>query len=130
MTYKTKQRDEILKVIQEFKGDFLVKDLYVAMQEKIGLSTIYRMVDKLVGEGLLRKSIGLDGLTYYQYLESCSEENHFYLKCRNCGEVKHVDCNCIVEFVQHACMEHGYVLDTQNIVFLGLCYKCQKESLL
>ena len=59
MTYKTKQRDEILKVIQEFKGDFLVKDLYVAMQEKIGLSTIYRMVDKLVGEGLLRKSIGL-----------------------------------------------------------------------
>ena len=47
MTYKTKQREDILKAIQEQKGEFLVKDLYIALEERIGLTTIYRMVDKL-----------------------------------------------------------------------------------
>ena len=57
MTYKTKQREDILKAIQEQKGEFLVKDLYIALEERIGLTTIYRMVDKLVLDGILRKSI-------------------------------------------------------------------------
>lgn len=128
VTYKTKQREDILKAIQEQKGEFLVKDLYIALEERIGLTTIYRMVDKLVLEGILRKSIRMDNVTTYQYLENCEEKNHFYLKCRDCGEVKHVDCDCICQFVNHACLEHDFELDTQNVVFMGLCHSCQRKE--
>ena len=37
VTYKTKQREDILKAIQEQKGEFLVKDLYIALVGIVGI---------------------------------------------------------------------------------------------
>jgi Fe2+ or Zn2+ uptake regulation protein len=79
MTYNTKQKDLILNVIKKEKKEFTIKDIYSKL-DGIGLTTIYRLVDKLVEDKVLNKSISKDNITYYQYLEKCEHENHFYLK--------------------------------------------------
>lgn len=127
MTYKTRQKDEILEFIRNQKGDFLVKDIYAFFHERIGLSTIYRMVDRLVLEGVLKKSINKNNVTSYQYLEECEEKNHFYLKCRCCGKMIHVDCDCICDFIDHISLKHQFMIDTNNIVLFGYCFKCQRR---
>ena len=69
MSYNTKQKDIILELIKKYHHEFTVKDIYESIKESVGLTTIYRLVDKLVDEGRISKTIGKDNQTYYQYLE-------------------------------------------------------------
>ena len=107
--YKTKQKEMIIDTIKGYTS-FTVKDIYNKLNKEIGLTTIYRLVDKLVNDGLLMKTIGKDNVTYYQYLEECNEENHFFLKCEKCGELEHVDCDCIESLSNHISKEHEFNL--------------------
>ena len=65
--YNTKQRDIILNVIKQQHKEFKIKDIYNQLNGKTGLTTIYRLVDKLVEENKLSKYIGKNNITYYQY---------------------------------------------------------------
>ena len=122
--YKTKQKDIILDVIKNQKHEFTIKDIYKSIKDKVGLTTIYRLVDKLVEEGKLNKTISSDNVTYYQYLEECKEENHFYLKCDRCGNLIHVDCDCIEELTSHIYNDHKFIPNKDHIIINGLCNKC------
>ena len=125
--YKTKQKSLILDIIKKQKGEFKVQDIYLALNKKVGLTTIYRLIDKLYGEGLLNKTISKDNIAYYQYLEECSCENHFYLKCEKCGNLIHVDCDCIGGLLDHILEEHKFKANREHIIINGLCSLCRKR---
>ena len=126
MSYNTKQKDIILDLIKKNHHEFTVKDIYEDIKDSVGLTTIYRLVDKLVDEGRISKTIGKDNQTYYQYLEECDHENHFYLKCDNCGTMTHIDCDCIGDLSKHISKEHKFKLNESNIIINGICSKCNK----
>lgn len=123
-SYKTKQKDIILDIIKEQKHEFTIKDIYEPIKDKVGLTTIYRLVDKLVDDKKLNKTISNDNITYYQYLEECDEENHFYLKCDKCGTLIHIDCDCIEELNNHIFRNHKFKPNKDHIIIDGLCNKC------
>ena len=122
-SYNTKQKDLILNVLKKKKKEFTVKDIYNELDNKVGLTTIYRLVDKLVLENRINKSIK-NNIVYYQYLEDCNEENHFYLKCDKCGSLVHVDCDCIIELSNHIFKEHNFKPNREKIIISGLCSNC------
>lgn len=123
-SYKTQQKDIILGIIKKQKHEFTIKDIYESIKEEVGLTTIYRSVDKLVEEGRLNKTISSDNTTYYQYLEECNEENHFYLKCDKCGNLIHVDCDCIEELTNHILKNHKFKPNKSHIIIEGICNNC------
>lgn len=127
-SYNTKQKNLILKVIKSQKQEFTIKDIYDEISEEVGLTTIYRFVDKLIDDNLLNKSISKDNTTYYQYLKECDEENHFYLKCDKCGELIHVDCDCIVDLTNHIFKKHRFRPNKEHIIINGICDKCIKKG--
>lgn len=126
-SYKTKQKDLILNEIKNQKSEFKAQDIYEYLNKEVGLTTIYRLIDKLVKEGLLNKTIGDDNIAYYQYLEKCEHENHFYLKCEKCGNIIHVDCDCITELMSHIAREHKFKTNSEHIIINGICEKCGRE---
>ena len=126
--YHTKQKDRIFNVICNYNHIFTIKDIYHALNEKTGLTTIYRFVESLVKDGRLSKFIGEDNFTYYQYLEECDEENHFFLKCEICGEIIHIDCDCIKDLALHINKNHKFTLDQKNIIINGICEKCKNKK--
>lgn len=128
MSYNTKQKDIILDIIKKEKKEFTVKDIYEKVKEKSGLTTIYRLIDKLVREGRLSKNISKDNITYYQYLEECNHENHFYLKCEDCGNMTHVDCDCIEGLTKHIYKEHKFKPSHDHIIINGICNECSKKG--
>ena len=127
MSYNTKQKDKILSVIKNIKNEFTIKDIYEKLEGQIGLTTIYRYIDKLVNDGIVNKTISDDNVTYYQYLEKCDHDNHFYLKCEICKDMKHIDCDCINELYNHIKDEHSFKLNKEKIIINGICKKCLKE---
>ena len=123
-SYNTKQKDLILEAIKNRNSEFSAKDIYNDLDNKIGLTTIYRYIDKLVNDEVLNKTIGGDNTTYYQYLEECSCHNHFYLKCTDCGKLIHVDCDCIEELTNHITKKHKFKPNKDHIIINGICKEC------
>ncbi len=126
MTYNTKQKDSILNAIKKQKKEFAIRDIYNELNGNIGLTTIYRLIDKLEKEGIVKKITHQEDSFYYQYLEECNEENHFYLKCEKCGNLIHIDCDCIKELYEHISLKHNFQFNKENIIINGLCSKCSK----
>lgn len=126
-SYSTKQKDIILNMIKKIKHEFTIKELYNELNKTVGLTTIYRVVDKLVLDGLVSKSIKNNNTTTYQYLEKCVEDNHFYLKCDRCGNIIHVDCDCIKDLSSHILKHHQFIINNEQIIITGVCQNCVKK---
>lgn len=124
--YNTKQKDIILNIIKKYNKDFTVKDIYLEVKDTTSITTIYRLVDKLTKDGLLNKMIGKDNNTYYQYIERCSCNHHFYLKCNNCGILTHVECDFIDKLTDHIINHHKFIPNSRHIIINGICEKCKE----
>lgn len=131
--YNTKQRENLL--------DFLMrnKDRHTNVQEislflagegsPVGTATIYRQLDRLVEQGIVRKYV-LDGKTgaCYQYIENNSCHEHFHLKCVSCGRLIHIDCDYLTGINRHIAERHGFTVDPSQTVFYGKCSECGKAA--
>ena len=122
--YETKQKDIIINCIKNHE-EFTINEIYEELKGKVGLTTIYRKIDSLVEDNKVKKYIGKDNITYYQYLCECDKDNHFYLKCDKCGNLEHVDCDCINELSEHINKNHEFEINKQNIVINGVCKNCK-----
>lgn len=127
MVYNTKQKDLVLKEIKNHK-EFTINEIHERLKDEVGLTTIYRKIDELIKDGKVSKYIGKDNLAHYQYLEQCNLDNHFYLRCEECGNIEHVDCDCINALSEHITGKHNFSLDKNNIVINGLCNKCKDKK--
>lgn len=132
--YNTKQRDLILRTIEELgENHFTAADLTGLLAKKgliVGQATVYRMIDRLEESGELRKYI-IDGTTAACYQntnftkkEKCSE--HFHMKCEMCGILIHVECAELNRISSHIKENHGFILDSSKTVFYGICKDCIK----
>lgn len=127
-SYNTKQKNEILSIIKKKKHEFTVQDILNDKDCTVGLTTIYRFINKMVLDGNISKSIGNDNVMYYQLLDECNKENHFYLKCESCGEMIHIDCDCINVLKDHISKEHDFSLSSNHIVVNGVCSSCKNRG--
>ena len=122
--YNTKQKEIITAIIKKQNKEFTINDIYKELKGQVGLTTIYREVNSLINEGFLSKSITNRNKTSYQYLEKCHETNHFYLKCISCGNLIHIDCDCISKLANHIFLKHQFKLTKERIIINGKCPKC------
>lgn len=121
--YMTKQKKILLDTILENNCEFRIKDL----EEKtsVGLTTIYRFIEENEKLGMIKRMV-LNGEVVYEYLEKCESDNHFYLKCLNCGKMIHIDCDCIDELRNHIENTHHFNMNMDSIMIPGFCDQCRK----
>lgn len=88
MTYMTRQQRAVLDCIRQAQGGCNATELCEALHqegESIGLTTVYRQLERLEQQGLLHKIVTDEGARY-QY---CDAHQHggdcFLLKCENAG---------------------------------------------
>lgn len=133
VNYNTKQKSAIMSCVKTM-GDkhFTIDSLCEKMQkggEMIGRTTVYRFVEKLSAEGVLRKYNALSGESVcYQYVgENNSCHEHFHLKCEKCGKLFHMDCREMSELVEHIKSHHGFYLNPLKTVIYGVCEVCSTK---
>lgn len=128
--YKTKQGEILLHFLQENAAShFTASEIEMKLKnsgEKLGKATVYRRLDRLVEEGLVRRFVADDAKSCcYQYAgdEHCKE--HFHLKCYKCGELLHVECDYLDKMQAHIFEHHGFTVDREKITLCGVCEKCR-----
>lgn len=126
--YHTRQETAIRAAVEQKRGvHFTAEELAEALKTSgIGLSTIYRHLDRMTREGLLRRYSAVEGESAcYQQAEDCGE--HFHLKCARCGKLEHLECEHLEEISRHVAEEHGFRIDPSRTVFFGLCEECAEK---
>lgn len=131
--YKTKQREVILKVLtNNAERHLTAEDIVFELRENgdvVGKTTVYRYLDKLVSEGLVRKYSFEEGTSAcYQYSGGnveCAE--HFHLKCVVCNQLFHVECDYLNELADHVFQHHRFKIDNSKTVLYGVCEECSQK---
>ncbi len=131
--YKTKQRDLILSYFLEHKTQHTtaddILDYFRRAQNPIGKSTVYRYLNILVNQGIVKKySIEEGDCACYQYCEECRNYNNiFHLKCSKCGKVIHIECNTLVKLNDDIFKRFNFKVDSSKTILYGLCENCSEK---
>ena len=122
----TRQRRLILDAVNSTTGHPTADMVYRMLQERgtgIGLATVYRNLNYLAEEGVIRKvttphsSDHFDGDT----------RPHYHAVCQSCGEVADVFLESEGALIRRAEEACGYQLRSHEVIFYGLCKKCRDK---
>ena len=132
--YKTKQRAELTAYLMSMAGKHVtVADISEHFEKKsrpIGVTTIYRQLDKMVEEGLVNKYV-IDGNSSacYEFIDNDHHhEGHiscYHLKCEKCGKLIHLHCEEIEGLMGHIEKNHSFSIDPKRTIFYGVCEDCK-----
>lgn len=127
MTYNTEKRTAVINFLKS-KHDvgFSIDEIATALSpDGSAKSTYYRLVSKLVGEGVIRKiTDDKTRHTTYQYLccDGCAE--HLHLKCKDCGRLIHLDSETSHLVEERIMGAGGFSIDEGALIF-GRCNDCK-----
>ena len=130
--YKTKQRVAILDFIESNKDrEVTANDILVYLNKndlKASQTTIYRYLDNLVKEGIIKKNYSEEkSSSCYQYVgKRCKE--HYHLKCNNCGEIIHLDSEIFYYIEKKIIDRYGFKIDNIKTILYGTCNKCNMNN--
>lgn len=82
----SKQRELILKVLSENvvhpTADFVYEIIKKEMPN-ISLATVYRNLNQLAANGMIKKAEGLDGSVHFD----CNTHPHYHFICNRCNKI-------------------------------------------
>ena len=134
ISYKTKQKEELLSYLETIPGVHFtaadISDHFRAQGKSIGITTIYRQLDRLVEEGQVSKYyIDESSSACFEYIDpegNCCQNSCFHCKCEKCGKLIHMECREIELLQSHFMEHHGFRIDPTRTVFYGVCSDCMK----
>ena len=131
MAYMTRQQQAVLKCIESCPGGrATAMDLMQMLRQEgqtVGLSTVYRQLEKLVAQGKVHKLLTEEGACY-QYFDKTVHRDCFLLQCEGCGAIFHMDCSHLGELYGHLLESHGFAINPRRTMFYGLCGKCREAE--
>ncbi len=130
-TYSTKQQELLISYLSSLDGRhvsaFDIADYFKNKGERIGITTIYRHLDRLITAGRVRKYVAEAGkAACFLYIpdDDCFRDEHFHLRCSSCGELIHLECSYTAGLTGHVLEAHGFMIEPTQTVFYGKCKSC------
>jgi len=128
--YNTKQGQTVCSFLVTSGGRQVAADEIAeyadASGTHIAYATIYRHLDRLVQQGVVRKLVmnGVDR-AYYQYVGE-NNIDCLQMKCNVCGKLISLNCTEANEFENHILDSHNFKIDPSKTVFYGRCGGCKE----
>lgn len=132
-TYQTQQRKIILSFLasahdRQFTIDEMIEGLN-REGHNVAQSSVYRLMKKLVEEGVVRRHSKEDSRQYvYQIIESEECHSHLHLQCTECGKLVHLSHEATKEARQWMQGATGFELDQEKTYLYGKCKECKKQT--
>ena len=125
--YNTFQKQYLYNIIKKQKDKQFTVDEIIKLipDNKLGRSTVYRLLNTLVKDGVVRRYTEDGSRCFlYQFAENKECDSHFHLKCVNCGKVIHLKEKLSDSVSTEIMSEYNFRIDEKKTVFLGQCEKC------
>ncbi len=129
-TRNTKQKKMIIEFLRNNPNIHLsIQDIKNGINDDIGLTTIYRIINQLVetGEIIKQPLENTQGFCYQfnEKTDKCSEEHHYHLICEECNKLEHYENKEISKINKDIEKDLNFKVNGQRIVFFGKCKECE-----
>lgn len=125
----TEQKEILIKYLEDHKNQHLtVQQIASDLQNKLGITTIYRIINSLIEKGTVTK-IPFENKQGYCYRYNSFQDNcneHYHLICEKCNKLYHFHSDEVKKINQEAINKEDFEIDTDRIIFYGICKDCKK----
>ena len=97
----------------------------IKSKNKVGLSTVYRTLQKLADAQEIDFLRRADGEGIYKL---CASEHHHHLLCAHCGTSIEFQSNKFEDLVKSIAKENGFAIVGHDVEIVGYCMGCQKKK--
>ncbi|MCL2129902.1 MAG: transcriptional repressor [Treponema sp.] len=126
MERSTVQRQIILAALQKMNTHPAIEEVYTEIKKEhpaISKTTVYRNLRQLAKEGIIRQVSLPDGLERYDRLTA----QHYHFKCLECDGIYDVEIEYLKGIDGKIKEKYGFKVDRHDVVFTGVCLKCNKK---
>jgi Fur family ferric uptake transcriptional regulator len=120
---KTKSVKAILNVFEEKESAVSSISLIKRFENEMNKTTVYRILDRLVDEGLLHTFKGNDGISLFakadQHSAPQQSDLHPHFQCEKCGETKCVPLEIEVPKLPN------FHINSAELLLTGICENCK-----
>jgi Fur family ferric uptake transcriptional regulator len=134
----TQGREAILNVLAATKDHLSAEDIYIkacTAYPAIGLTSVYRTLEVLVGTGMVYKFDFGDGRARYEIAEGCrGEAHHHHLVCTSCGRIidyaDFIDEELVLlkKTAAGLAKKYDFTIINHLMQFYGFCHKCKPKK--
>lgn len=93
-----------------------------AAGRRIGLASVYRVLDALAEQGLVQRVDIGDGVVRY---EPAQTDHHHHLVCGECGKVEPFEDKRLERAIEAVEERSGYSVVAHEVVLRGACASCR-----
>lgn len=125
--YNTHQRKILIEFLQNNSNRvFTIEEITNSIDSSlISQSTAYRLMTKLVEDGLVHRSVKGNSRSFvYQYINNEKCEGHLHMKCIDCGKVYHLDSQVSTHIRNDIKDNTSFEIDSHTVL-LGKCNTCK-----
>ncbi|MEG0779436.1 MAG: transcriptional repressor [Oscillospiraceae bacterium] len=130
MPYNTKQQQAVLACLAaKREGCITALELVEDLRRQgfsVGLTTVYRQLERLEQAGHIHK-INMEDGACYQYCAHPSGDC-FLFKCERCGRILHPDCAQLAALYAHLEQAHHFSINPRKTMLYGLCDLCAEAE--
>ncbi|NOY82428.1 MAG: transcriptional repressor [Kiritimatiellaeota bacterium] len=126
----TERRRVILEALRGSTDHPTVDDVYIRARSRlprISLATVYRNLEEMAANGLVRKLAPEEGARRYDGQMA----PHFHVRCTGCGAVADIPCTAelgrLVRELETGC-ETDFSIGKVRVEWLGKCPRCRGAS--
>lgn len=128
MQRSSKNRQSILECLRGTKEHPSAEWIYGQIKPKhpnLSLATVYRNLNQLKAEGLVRSMGSVDGQERFD----ADMTPHAHAICARCGKITDVaGVHFPEELAEQVAAATGYEIRRQDLQFSGICEECLKRS--
>ena len=121
----SKQRDLILESLKQNPCHPTAEQIFALVRQKdhnISLATVYRNLNQLADNGIIRKLDYIDNVARFDHTLA----KHYHFICTSCSHVIDIDSNIIPSFSQQITDQTSLAVESVDIFLKGICPNCQK----
>lgn len=109
-------KDNVVHPSAEYLYEILKKKKY-----KISLATLYRNLNKLAQNGIIKKIDGLEQSSHYDH----NTFAHYHFICDNCKRIFDINPDVAPDIVKNTERKTEFSVRVHDAVFHGLCKDCK-----
>lgn len=132
--YNTEQKKILLDFLIHHKDNsFTIEEIYEHLTSLSdtapGLSTLYRLMPKLVAEGKVKRFSGDKKRRFlYQIIGGEHCNTHLHMKCNKCGKILHMNEGVSKSLLEEIQNLSNFSVDRGKTILFGTCEECERNK--
>jgi len=120
----TRQRVTVLDLIISKDSSFCANDLFDELKGKMDLVTIYRNLQILCGEGILREVMNKSGRQYFEF-SSVQNPAHPHFYCNLCQKIFCMKSKNNYSVPKKNNPDDSFIIQETVLQYSGICPECR-----